>query len=792
MKITRYLLLVFFSPALLFADPIFLGGVKKIVAGTNVTISPTNGLGDVTINSTGGGGGGGTPGGANGSLQYNNAGSFGGYTPGSGIVAWLQAPSSANLATAVTDETGTGALVFANSPAFVTPNLGTPSAIILTNATAVPAGQVVGVIPIANLATGTPNGSKFIRDDGTLATPAGSGTVTATSGALTLNYVVIGNGTTDTKVTLGGITTDGLSSLNLGLSGSSVGKVVFSNATTGSVTMHAVTGALGASDISVPAGTLTLATLSGTETFTNKTLTSAIFTSPTLGTPLSGNLTNCTNLPIATGVSGLGTAVAAFLATPSSANLATALTDETGSGVAVFGTSPALTTSVTTPSTTFALLNTTATTINMFGAATTVNTGASAAQIWNFGGGATASEFRFLEPSGSGVNYTGFKAQAQAGNVTYTLPAADGSSTNVLSTNGAGTLSWQPVGSGTVTVVGAGSLTNTALVTGGGSQTAQTPSATATLDSSGNIVTPGGITVGSGGSVGGYDAFAQGTATTAPASSVGFMAPASVSTKFMMTLPAAPATGVLINTGSTDPSTLSFVAPSTSGNVLTSNGTTWTSAAAAGGTPANPTGTVGLTAVNGSASTYMRSDGAPPLSQAITPTWSNLHTFSAGITSTAGTNSIGHFVDSVDGTTPLNNIVQTVASGTAYTMTTSYAAVTFGTTSPTVTLLNAGTYTIYVDVQSQLSSATITTQSVSFKLRRNNNTPADLTGATFGAPLPVQTAGSELGPAIHIGPIKYTTSGTTDVIEVQGILSASTGAGSVTASACTITAIRAY
>lgn len=43
-------------------------------------------------------------------------------------------------------------------------------------------------------------------------------------------------------------------------------------------------------------------------------------------------------------------------------------------------------------------------------------------------------------------------------------------------------------GSGTVTVVGAGSLTSTALVTGGGSQTIQTPSAGATLDSSGNMV----------------------------------------------------------------------------------------------------------------------------------------------------------------------------------------------------------------------------------------------------------------------------------------------------------------
>lgn len=54
-------------------------------------------------------------------------------------------------------------------------------------------------------------------------------------------------------------------------------------------------------------------------------------------------------------------------------------------------------------------------------------------------------------------------------------------------------------GSGTVTVVGAGSLTSTAIVTGGGSQAVQTPSATSTLDSSGNASFPGTITAASDG-----------------------------------------------------------------------------------------------------------------------------------------------------------------------------------------------------------------------------------------------------------------------------------------------------
>ena len=74
--------------------------------------------------------------------------------------------------------------------------------------------------------------------------------------------------------------------------------------------------------------------------------TSPTLVTPILGTPTSGTLTNATGLPISTGVSGLGTNVAAFLATPSSANLAAALTDETGTGANVFATSPTLVTPI--------------------------------------------------------------------------------------------------------------------------------------------------------------------------------------------------------------------------------------------------------------------------------------------------------------------------------------------------------------------------------------------------------------------------------------------------------------
>ena len=85
---------------------------------------------------------------------------------------------------------------------------------------------------------------------------------------------------------------------------------------------------------------LRLAGSTGTGTFVGHT--SLTLVTPILGTPTSGNLSNCTGLPISTGVSGIDSNVLTWMITPSSTNLAAAVTGETGTGALVFATSPTL------------------------------------------------------------------------------------------------------------------------------------------------------------------------------------------------------------------------------------------------------------------------------------------------------------------------------------------------------------------------------------------------------------------------------------------------------------------
>jgi hypothetical protein len=116
---------------------------------------------------------------------------------GTGVETWLVTPSSANLAAAVTGETGSGALVFATSPTLVTPALGTPASGALTNCTSIPVAQATGVLPAANGGAGTVNGILKANGSGTVsAATAGTDYATVTQAKTEYIQVAVSDETT--------------------------------------------------------------------------------------------------------------------------------------------------------------------------------------------------------------------------------------------------------------------------------------------------------------------------------------------------------------------------------------------------------------------------------------------------------------------------------------------------------------------------------------------------------------------------------------------------------------------
>ena len=373
---------------------------------------------------------------------------------GTGVATFLATPTSANLAAAVSDETGSGALVFATSPTLVTPALGTPASgdfsvgtftwPTFNQNTTGTASNVTGTVAIANGGTGQTSASAAFNALNPMTT---TGDIIYEASPTTAARLAIG--TTGQVLTVaGGLPSWGNLPAGMVYPGAGIAN------STGS--------AWGTSYSTTGSGTVVALA------------TSPTFVTPILGTPTSGTLTSCTGLPVATGISGLGTGVATALAvnvgsagafvtfngalgTPSS-GVATNLTG-TASGLSIGGNA------ATATSATSATSATTATNANNVAIIDDTTTNATVYPVWSNGTSGnqpletSSTKFNF-NPStgrltstsfgGAGTGLTGTAASLSiGGNATTATTATTANALNTSNNYQVNSLGVGTAGSGT-------------------------------------------------------------------------------------------------------------------------------------------------------------------------------------------------------------------------------------------------------------------------------------------------------------------------------------------------------